>query len=134
SWTGCVEHAVADEACMQGFVAGAPTGYQRHLGLTQHSSANKFPIGSQFDYVGVRSREAIEAFVEHRLDCIHEPLHPGFLRLAGVRTRRIQSFSNVARRVTWRPYSAIKASTAWFRRAFPKSGTVRLTTRVPTAS
>jgi hypothetical protein len=41
---------------------------------------------------------------------------------AGVRARRLQSFSKVARRATWRPYSAIKASTAWFRRALPKSG------------
>ena len=44
-------------------------------------SADEFPLGSQFDDVGVRGGKAIEAFVEHRIGRIHQLLHSDSSRL-----------------------------------------------------
>ena len=88
--TGRVEHPETDEAGMQGFVAGAAAGDQRDLARGQRPSADEFALGPELDDVGMRSSKAIEAFVEHGFDRVHQPLHPVVLPFCpGVPRRRL---------------------------------------------
>ena len=75
AWTGGVQHAVADEAAMQRFVARTSTGDKRHLAGLQRPAANEFMAAAERQYVGMGGSEAVQAFGQHRIDGIDEFLH-----------------------------------------------------------
>ena len=72
---GGVEHAWPDEPRVQGLVARAAAGNQRHLAGRQRFAANEMLLIAEHDEVGVRRREALEALLQHRLRRVEKLLH-----------------------------------------------------------
>ena len=73
--TRSIQHAEADEACMQRLMSGPTARNQRNLARRQDPAANEFPLLADDDDVRMRCCEAVEAFIEQRLVRIEKFLH-----------------------------------------------------------